>query len=120
LYVSLIGCILWDICFLENFFFEKEIVILSWAFFLRNFQISECFLLEIYLDPDTEWFFPGDPYPDPDPAKSFVSDRIRIHNTVLDSTNLYILSHFGVDPAVAMVLLPNGLSANARNGAFHS
>jgi len=30
-------------------------------------------------DPDPKWFIPG---PNPDPAKSSGSDRIRIHNTV--------------------------------------
>ncbi len=39
------------------------------ALLQNSFRIRRC--------PDPEWFFP-----DPDPAKSFGSDRIRIHNIV--------------------------------------
>ncbi len=62
---------------LYSWFFEKlSIFVEIFASFI-SFQSSfvlNSFRIRSY--PDLKWFFP-----DPDPAKSFGSDRIRIHNT---------------------------------------
>ncbi len=75
--------------FMENFFwYNKDFIFLNWAFLMRNCQILSVFSLfqkgytwnliriRSYSDPGLEINFP-----DPDPAKSFIPDRIRIHNT---------------------------------------
>jgi hypothetical protein len=68
-----------------NFLFdEKEFNI----FKLRIFVEKLSNFLSLFFQSSLVFFrirndlFP-DPYPDPDPAKSFGSDRIRIHNTIL-------------------------------------
>jgi hypothetical protein len=54
-------------------------------FFSDSFRIRSC--------SDPKWFFPY-PNPDPDPAKSFGSNRIRIHKNVCrDMHTLYSSVH---------------------------
>jgi hypothetical protein len=73
-----------------NVFDKKEFIFLNWAFLLRNCQILHVFqssLLRIHF-----WYgaarirIRNDFFPDsgPDSAKSFGSDRIRIHNTACE------------------------------------
>ncbi len=81
--------------YFREFFYEKEFIFFIWEFLLRNCQIllvfqssftSNSFRIRSYPDPD--WFLPY-----PDPAKSFRSDRIRIHNTAVHKKSTALLRH---------------------------
>ncbi len=67
----------------RGIFWDRKDFILNWAFLLRNCQIPPVFQSSFTKNSFTfrsgSWF--EIIYPDPDPARSFGSDRIRIHNT---------------------------------------
>ncbi len=87
-----VRCIVWrDISFL-GIFYKMEFLFLNWVFCWeigKFISFSEYFYFEFVSDPElpgsrSGMIFPN-PYPDPDPAKSFGSDRIWfwIHNTTV-------------------------------------
>jgi hypothetical protein len=71
----------------REFFGKKRFLFFLIVSLIEKFQIlSEKFCYKFITDP--KCFIPD---PTPDPAKSFESDRIRIHNTELQCTIIVII-----------------------------